>query len=482
MSTNNSYSSFLRISPNLINGVEEDDPTDLLLNGTEIVLSDSAGKYLPVSFVKSSNDNDQFVIIKTKTSSKIVVESSYTNDGTLSTNSLKVNELNYPTSTPSKNSILGISANEAKTDLQWINFENKFDEIFEKITNKSTEIQSVQNGIIIYHAMPYKRFLFHKKYENIDLCKDYQLCDGKNETPNLMREQPTFIRGLNFAHAENEYISDEEISLDSLSEDTSQFLIGYCIEDYTDKVDVHGNSSDYFPKNITECKLYEGTFQYLHGDVSNHTHLLFSRYSPTTDNPEEETILTTGKDERGHFDVKTIESKYKPMFVNCLTEDWKDYCFGETNYFHGLQPIPTAGLMVKTGSFNYRDINGQLHTFIENSEKHLKKINEAEGGYPIARTGFVPFNNIHYSRTRHYTGKYNLYGIENNTDTSYYYKHRFNGLYIWRSMTSLPLLHPEKLGDDDDKCVSDIMRKEMDYTKPNPTFINLLPLIKHERN
>lgn len=58
MSTNNSYSSFLRISPNLINGVEEDDPTDLLLNGTEIVLSDSAGKYLPVSFVKSSNDND----------------------------------------------------------------------------------------------------------------------------------------------------------------------------------------------------------------------------------------------------------------------------------------------------------------------------------------------------------------------------------------------------------------------------------------
>jgi hypothetical protein len=144
--------------------------------------------------------------------------------------------------------------------------------------------------------MPYKRYKFHKlrqeitdeevisgKITKVDgdsklykahhlICKDYHLCDGNNGTPNLMRDEPTFIRGLNYT------ISDNQIS-----EEEPDFIIGYCAEDLRDIKDVHDNPCEYYPKKITECKFYEHTVSYLSSRAIKHRHLLFSDKSAETE-------------------------------------------------------------------------------------------------------------------------------------------------------------------------------------------------------
>lgn len=468
------YKNILRISPNE-NG---DDATPLLkseLNGVQ--LSDSQGNMLPVHFSKSdifaTPNGNEIVIIKTKTDCNITVSSKIITRNTLSVKSLKVGELKYPVQQPEANQVLGLSAGEQ--DISWIDISTKFDEVLKEISDTTSVTNGIPKDILLYNAMPYKRYKFHKlrqeitdeevisgKITKVDddsklykshhlICKDYHLCDGNGGTPNLMRDEPTFIRGLNYTIKDNEITADEP-----------DFVVGYCIQNLSDKKDIYGNPCEFYAKKITESKLYSHTVNYLHSKEVRHRHLLFSDKSAETtyfdkENQSNICIFKTGFDNENGL---TVPSGYEPIFKDSYSETWYNYCKCNENFFKGIQPIPTAAL-VKT----YTD------------EATKIKENEIESAHPIARTGFIPFSHEHYFKTlketkvKNFVGKYILYGITNNDSND---SLLYNDNYIWRTMTSLPLLHAEKLGEG----VTNIMKQELPHATPHPSFINLLPLLK----
>lgn len=81
------------------------------------------------------------------------------------------------------------------------------------------------------------------------------------------------------------------------------------------------------------------------------------------------------------------------------------------------------------------------------------------------------FNQTGETKVKNFTGKYILYGITSEKDNGTL---NFNKKYIWRTMTSLPFLHPEKLGEG----ATNIMKQEINHNAPHPSYINLLPLLK----
>lgn len=466
------YKNILRISPN-----ENGDDATPLLKSDGVQLSDSQGNMLPVHFSKSdiftAPNGNEIVIIKTKTDCNITVSSKIITRNTLSVKSLQVGQLKYPVQQPEANQVLGLSAGEQ--DISWIDISSKFDEVLKEISDTTSVTNGIPKDILLYNAMPYKRYKFHKlrqeitdeeiisgKITKVDadsklykshhlICKDYHLCDGNNETPNLMRDEPTFIRGLNYTIKDNEITADEP-----------DFVVGYCIQNLSDKKDIYGNPCEFYAKKITESKLYSHTVNYLHSKEVRHRHLLFSDKSAETtyfdkENQSNICIFKTGFDNGNGL---TVPSGYEPIFKDSYSETWYNYCKCNENFFKGIQPIPTAAL-VKT----YTD------------EATKIRENEIESAHPIARTGFIPFSHEHYFKTlketkvKNFVGKYILYGITNNdTNDSLLY----NDNYIWRTMTSLPLLHPEKLGEG----VTNIMKQELPHATPHPSFINLLPLLK----
>ena len=431
---------------------------------------------LPVHFSKSdiftAPNGNEIVIIKTKTDCNITVSSKIIARNTLSVKSLKVGELKYPVQQPEENQVLGLSAGEQ--DISWIDISTKFDEVLKKISDDTSVTNGIPTDILLYNAMPYKRYKFHKLRQDYPqgldtskitktnddtslhkshhaLCKEYNLCDGTNNTPNLMRDEPTFIRGLNYTIKDNEITADEP-----------DFVVGYCIQNLSDKKDIYGNPCEFYAKKITESKLYKHTVNYLHSKEVRHRHLLFSDKSAETtyfdkENQSNICIFKTGFDNGNGL---TVPSGYEPIFKDSYSETWYNYCKGNENFFKGIQPIPTAAL-VKT----YTD------------EATKIKENEIESAHPIARTGFIPFSHEHYFKTlketkvKNFVGKYILYGITNNDSND---SLLYNDNYIWRTMTSLPLLHPEKLGEG----VTNIMKQELPHATPHPSFINLLPLLK----
>ena len=240
------------------------------------------------------------------------------------------------------------------------------------------------------------------------------------------------------------------------------------------------------------------------------------------------------------------------MYNGDLPASWLQYCFCHggggmiNNYFSSFQPIPTAGLILLSTvitkdspnviwrKYYYNDAEGNLHSLSdeEYDEKQLKiKMNEADGIWPISYSGKASFSMLHnhtWRRKRTSTfkkrwdwengslykydvGKYTFHGktgVDNGTLVP------TNG-YIWRTMTSLPLINCHKLacGDlskfdssvDKNKIspsdpdyytyhnITDQWRESKKITQTNdydgigfeteenvpfPSHINLLPLIK----
>lgn len=524
------YNKILRISPNLVDGKVEDDATKILKEN-EVTLSDSSGNLLPVSFKKcgtfNPEHNKNFIIIQTKISKEIKIDNNFNISGQLRTSELKVNTLNYKFNEDSLkilnekqtinrfDYILGIDSTTNSFSI--VNLNEKYEEIKNKYASRAS---GVTHNLILYHAMPFARYIFHKKRQNATedkivngvtfyskvsddktlykshhfICRDYKLCDGNDETPNLMSHEPTFIRGLNFSHNESEYISDDVIDKNNFDEkmsllknDTTNFKIGYAAN-LNEKFDINDNCYTIYPKNITDIKrLYKGTFDYLSEskeERTNHRHLLFSDYSPDSSfndsndesyiNTEHFCIFKTDENTNEIIGNKTI---YSPLFSNVIdpTDNeyykWLDYC-KNLNSFHGIKPIPTAAL---TDMRPDVDISYKIQA------------NELEGSFPIGKTGCVPFSyelsqknqsgDIIQPKIKKYIGKYILRGIpskENTENTPT--KWRFDDNYIWRSMTSLPILHADKLGTE--QHVSEIFNKEPNTKNPTPSYINLLPLIK----
>lgn len=385
---------------------------------------------------------------------------------------------------------------------------------------------------------------------------------------------PRFIRGLNFSHNANNYCVTNEVNIDKkentddkLEKSTSNHTMGYSGTDLTSSKDILGKTSKYFPKEITDVsECYASSFDYL-DKKWKHYHLLFSSDSSSRNKIDNTRIAETLKSKEGKWARLKLNGSKNILFENVynsdlpdeqlrngdLSNDWLQYCFCHggggmiNNYFSSFQPIPTAGLILLSTvitnnspnvvwrKYYYNDAEGNLHSLSEKyNEKQLKiKMNEADGIWPISYSGkasFSMFHNHTWRRKRTSTfkkrwdwehgslykydvGKYTFHGktgVDNGTLVP------TNG-YIWRTMTSLPLINCHKLacGDlskfnssvykDKDKIspsdpdyytyhnVTDQWRESKKFTQTNdydgigfeteenvpfPSHINLLPLIK----
>lgn len=486
------FLNILRISPNEVqtenpsSQPKTEDDASSFLKGKGVTLSDSQGNELPIFFEKANEEGTHY-IIKTKASSPITVDGDLVlHNSLLTTNTLKVGDLNYPASapvpTPTDNNnitwVMGGTKSNLKQlelkQLEWFDLDAKFETVKDKLINDGMSVHSIPENVILYHAMPYKRFMFYKTYidengKGLPTLEDFILCDGNGNTPNLYREDPTFIRGLNFAYAyKNDkgepiknYIHDEmNNAVISLNADTNEFKIGY-YEVIDSNEDIQGNECNYYPKNIKDIGIiYPATTNYLTPKLYNHRHLLFTGLSGETDLPEstdnQPSMCTfTTIAEEDSFTPSTPKG-YEPLFSNTTNDDWDKYCSGENNYFHGLLPIPTSD-----------SIEAGIH--------------------PISKTGFIPFEYHHKIKAddkkpliKQYTGKYELHGIEEEEEdnNSLLYNSKYTEVpndYIWRSVTSLPIFLEQT--EDKISINTNVMHKEEEPKKPNPTFINLLPLM-----
>ena len=316
------------------------------MKGDGVKLSDSQGNILPIFFEKA-NEEGNFFIIKTKASSPITVDGDLVlHNSLLTTNTLKVGDLKYPDSAPTDNDnnitwVMGgtkSTTSQNLTSLEWFDLDAKFETVKDKLINDGMSVYSIPENVILYHAMPYKRFMFYK--DNIDengeplpTLKDFILCDGKGNTPNLYREDPTFIRGLNFAYAyKNDkgdiiknYIHDEtNNALISLNDDTNEFKIGY-YEVIASNEDIQLNECNYYPKNIKAMVFYPATTNYLTPKTYNHRHLLFTGLSgetdltEDTDNQPSMCTFTTIAEENS-FTLSRPKG-YEPLLPTTTTDD-----------------------------------------------------------------------------------------------------------------------------------------------------------------
>lgn len=464
------FTNILRISPNE-NGGDDASP---LLKGEGVTLSDSKGNYLPISFVKV-NDEGTHIIIQTKTTEEtsIIIKNDLRLKNSISLKELTSGNLIYPSTRPNEKNentwILG-STSQNLSSLIWFNLDTKFEMIKDDLIKNGISLNSIPENVILYHAMPYKRFMFYKD-NDLPTLKDFNLCDGTNNTPNLYREDPTFIRGLNFAYGERIYSFDDtdekNIQNSSLTVKTNRFNIGYYSSISTNS-DIQGNDCNYYPKVINDIGIrnqdnneispYPATTNYLTPKMYNHRHLLFTELSGDTNISNNESLCSFTTISEPLEAIKSSPTGYEPLFGGKTNEEWDNYCSGKSENFHGLLPIPTQ---------NYAD---QII-------------------HPISKSGFIPFQYNHKltqndteSLIKYYTGKYELHGIEEEKqdNKSLSYKNEYTDNYIWRSVTSLPVF----LNSIKDKPTvnTDVMLKETKQEKPYPTFINLLPLMRKTKN
>lgn len=455
------FSNILRISPNENGG----DDASSLLKGEGVTISDSKGNYLPISFVKV-NDKGTHIIIQTKTTEEtsIKIKNDLRLKNSISLNELTSGNLIYPSFQPNEKNentwVLG-STSTNLTSLKWLDLDTKFETIKDELIKNGMSVNSIPENVILYHAMPYKRFMFYKE-NDLPTLKDFNLCDGTNNTPNLYREDPTFIRGMNFAYGEGIYSFDDtderNIEDSSLTLETNRFNIGYYSSISTNS-DIQGNDCNYYPKVINDIgSLYPATTNYLTPKMYNHRHLLFTELSGDTNISNNESLCSFTTISEPMEVIKSSPSGYEPLFGGESNEDWDNYCSGKSKNFHGLLPIPT--------------------------QKYVDQII-----HPISKSGFIPFEYNHKltqddteTLIKQYTGKYELHGIEEETqdNKSLSYKNRYTIDYIWRSVTSLPVF----LNSINDKPTvnTEVMLKETQEEKPHPTFINLLPLMRKTKN
>jgi hypothetical protein len=115
------FPDILRISPNKIQTENEnpssqpkiEDDASSFLKGEGVPLSDSQGNELPIFFEKANEEGTHY-IIKTKTAKPITVIGDLILHNSLLPNNLKVGDLNYPTSAPTKNNntwVMGATKN-----------------------------------------------------------------------------------------------------------------------------------------------------------------------------------------------------------------------------------------------------------------------------------------------------------------------------------------------------------------------------------
>lgn len=380
---------------------------------------------------------------------------------------------------------------------------------------------------------------------------------------------PRFIRGLNFSFNNgSSYIISDEVKfgdgtqdtqnrVDTLAKSSSNFIMGYSEKDLTSSKDILGKASKYFKKEITDVsECYSSSFDYL-DKKWKHYHLLFSSDSSSRSEIDNTRIAETLKSNEGSWARIKLDNSKNILFENVykgdLSNDWLQYCFCHggggmiNNYFSSFQPIPTAGLILLSTvitnnspnvvwrKYYYNDAEGNLHSLSEKyNEKQLKiKMNEADGIWPISYSGkasFSMFHNHTWRRKRTSTFKKRWdweHGSLYKYDVGKYTFHGKTGVdngtlvptkgYIWRTMTSLPLINCHKLACGDlskfnssvyknkDKIspsdpdyytyhnVTDQWRESKKFTQTNdyngigfkteenipfPSHINLLPLIK----
>ena len=633
-----SFKGILRISPN--NGV--DDPSDALKNSI-VRLTDSDGNILPISF--SSTIHKEMYNIHTDISGNTYISNKFIACNGLSIGKLKIFEtvkdntfdklLYYDFSSNNNNSNddiiingrlsslkksnkkvlvgdttdnpresninnIGFYEKDVKcTHLRWFDIEDKIIEKIEELSENTNN--DVQTGSIIYHAMPFHRYWFHRcrqvlaniekqmeqsegyDWEDMDkaeydklleykdnktitacsndtlasihsLAKDYLICNGKEvdlcNFPNINlkntnlfwsydNENDTKIEGQDGdfvkVNTDTNKYEQKDLLIDS---DQSSIYYNLCL---SNRVENDGDInkiklpnlfaiSENYPryirgykdKNSKPNELQNWSYDFNNYDNGSHYHLLFAKESGSQSSSNNVIIGDTTTSEPQNC---YVDNEFRILFSdkNITKEnlkEWANYCLNdgkETLYFAGFQPIPTIGNLIQQTSWNdysskcYMDVQGNSHRIgLQNKETVNKKIKESESAYPISREGCASFLIKHETKTYKHVGKYFLHGISKDDIE------KSNSSYIWRTMTSLPIMNCDKLGVGDmsksnaenicykdttddyyiKNSVTDVLDKDksleipktkLQYDKdnkivyddsPHPSTLNLLPLIR----
>ena len=639
-----SFKGILRISPN--NGI--DNPTDILKDSNAVIkLSDSDGNILPISFssfihngmynIHTSITGNTFVSnkfisrngltikelkifedVKDNTFDKLLYydfsssdsidAEAEDNDDSSNTNDIIINGRLSSLKKSNKKVLVGDTTNDPLesninnighvqdnikcTKLKWFDIEDKIIEKIEKLSNNTND--DVPIGSIIYHAMPFHRYWFHRcrqvlaniekqmgqsdgyDWEDMDkveydklreykdnktitacsndtltsihsLAKDYLICNGKEvdlcNFPNInLKNTNLFWSYENEKKIEGQDGDFVKVNTDTnkyeqkdLLNDSNQSSIYYnlCLSSGVKHEDINKIKlpnlfaiSENYPRYIRGYKdkdskpnkVQSWSYDFKNYKKGEHYHLLFAKESGSQSSSNDVIIGDTTTSETQNC---YVDNEFRILFSDeNITKEWTNYCLNDGKkdlYFAGFQPIPTAGNLIQTTSWNeysskyYTDVQGNSHRIgFQNKETVKKKIKESEGAYPISREGCANFSINHQSKTYKNVGKYFLHGIskddiENSGKT-----------YVWRTMTSLPLMNCDKLGVGDmsksnaeDICykdttndyyiknsVTDVLDKDksleipktklqydkdnkiVDDDSPHPSTLNLLPLIR----
>lgn len=628
-----SFKGILRISPN--NGV--DDPSNALKDST-VKLTDSDGNILPISF--SSFIHNGMYNIHTDISGNTYISNKFIACNGLSIEKLKIFEnvkdntfdklLYYDFSSNNNDSNddiiingrlsslkksnkkvlvgdttddplesntnnLGFYKEDIKcTKLEWFDIEDKIIEKIKELSNNTNN--DVQTGSIIYHAMPFHRYWFHRcrqvlaniekqmeqsdgyVWEDMDkaeydklleykdnktitacsndtlasihsLAKDYLICNGKEvdlcNFPNInlkntnlfwsyKNENETEIEGqdgdfVKVNTVTNKY-GQKDLLIDS---DQTSIYYNLClsnrVENDINKIKLPNlfAISENYPRYIRGYnidnqskpnELQNWSYDFNNCDKGSHYHLLFAKESGSQSSSNNVIIgnTTTPKPQTCY-----VDNEFRILFSDKnITDDWADYCLNDGKnavHFAGFQPIPTIGNLIQKTSLArfsskyYTDAQGDSHRIgLQNKETVIKKIKESESAYPISREGCASFLIKHKTKTYEHVGKYFLHGISKDDIE------KSNSSYIWRTMTSLPIMNCDKLGVGDmsksnaenicykdttddyyiKNSVTDVLDKDksleipktkLQYDKdnkivyddsPHPSTLNLLPLIR----
>lgn len=321
---------------------------------------------------------------------------------------------------------------------------------------------SVPKNVIMYNAMPARRFLFHKKrleYDgdclNLntnflrDLIKEFDLCDGSNNTPNLfnyVQGAPTYLRGLNW---------------------------GKGLEKAYKVVDDEDPANGKLIKNFTNNEKHFANYDYKIRNNHKHKHYLFyNEDSLVTDDElykEKQWFPWSGRSGGSYLKIPT-------------SKDWTNYITFESNESYKKTYLmrsavtdnelePDVISMIKNAPISFKGGTTSSLALVAGGHKNARK----------RRLGKCQGNYINDERRCYQDGGYKLAAYVDNGP----------GEQGWRGLTSN--VRQNKYGNDNehtDKAkyvhygnikigVDDIPALiKVDDTLPCPPTLNLLPLIR----
>lgn len=326
---------------------------------------------------------------------------------------------------------------------------------------------SVPYNVIMYNAMPARRFLFHKERLKTnseclnnntnflrDLIKEFSLCDGTHNTPPLfgyVQGSPTYLRGLNW--------------LDNETNNPSTYDNPHPYKLFVDKEDVGDNK---LIKNFTDNAKYPANYDYKIRNYYKHQHYLFYNENSLVpgDSLYTEKNWLPWKQKSGGYYLKMATTDKWENYIKFTPTDTEDTSYVGTyimrNIVDALKLTDEEQSKIKNAPISFKGGTTSSLALVAGGHKNARK----------RRFGKCQGNYINDERRYYQDGGYKLAAyVKNGPDDQ-----------GWRGLTSTE--RQNKYGNhnslvDEPKTVHYGGTKiKVDDTLPCPPTLNLLPLIR----